>query len=134
MHVQTIGLLKPKRLSTYLSLNALKILSTSSSRWRADASRVRSFSSSASVDSAGVDDPEPATVFDDDDGSEDMAINETSDRVQVEGFSVPVIFPPESLSTTYSIPVMLFLRSLSGIRLGSSQISVRTSSSLLSKI
>jgi hypothetical protein len=61
---------------------------------------VRSFSSSASVDSAGVDDPEPVTVFDDD-GSEDMAMDETndSDRVQVEEDPVPVIrvFPPESL-------------------------------------
>jgi hypothetical protein len=45
---------------THLSLNALKIRSTSSSRWKADASRLRSFSSSVSdIDcSMGVVDEE----------------------------------------------------------------------------
>lgn len=38
---------------TYLSLNALRIRSTSTSRWKADASRLSSFSSSAS-EMAGV--------------------------------------------------------------------------------
>jgi hypothetical protein len=64
-----------------LSLNALRILSTSSSRWKADASRLRSFSSSASVDRDGVDEPELIASFDDDDnGSEDMAVDDTGHR------------------------------------------------------
>jgi hypothetical protein len=68
-----------KRATTYLSLKALRILSTSSSRWKADASRLSSFSRSASsIDTDGVDEPEAAAGFDDDDdGTEDMKIDET---------------------------------------------------------
>ena len=64
-----------ERASTYLSLNAFRILSTLSSRCKADASRLRSFSNSASVDIDGADELGPAVGFDDEeDGSEDIIV------------------------------------------------------------
>jgi hypothetical protein len=65
--IRTIGALKTSSFEevvqgrTHLSLNAMRMRSTSSSRWNAVASRLRSFSTSLSdIDGTGVEDEEAA--------------------------------------------------------------------------
>jgi hypothetical protein len=65
--IRTIGVLKTSSCEevvqgrTHLSLNATRMRSTSSSRWNAVASRLRSFSTSLSaIGGAGVEDEEAA--------------------------------------------------------------------------
>lgn len=98
---------------THLSLNALRILSTSSSRWKADASRLRSFSSSASVDNNGVDKPEPAAGFDDDDdGSEDMGIESKAKFEFVKSDIKSCSFFAHVVKYLYVLHRLSFLRNL----------------------